>query len=107
MRLHVSSHNNLQQEQGDCLLPKTRRLYSSFHLPAVPAVRRQSNGTIDTDWTLLQDEDEQVAAFARTARVMERIAYQNSELELLMDYKANAPPLSLPYPHAPFACGLP
>ena len=33
-------------------------------------------------------EDDKADAIEQTARVMERIAYQNSELELLMDYKA-------------------
>ncbi len=39
-----------------------------------------------------QDEgDELGAAVERTARVMERMAYQNSEVELLMDYKVSVP----------------
>ena len=39
----------------------------------------------------LQDEESKLgAAVERTARVMERMAYQNSELELLMDYKVTA-----------------
>ena len=40
--------------------------------------------------TLQDEEDELGAAVERTARVMERMAYQNSEVELLMDYKVNA-----------------
>ena len=34
-----------------------------------------------------QDVADQGAAIERTARVMERMAYQNSEMEMLMDFK--------------------
>ena len=42
-----------------------------------------------------QDEADQGAAIARTARVMERMAYQNSEMEMLMDFKVGALTLSI------------
>ncbi len=69
----------------------TLRPYLVSVLRLDSSVHGACHGAISNCPAHTQDEEDELgAAVERTARVMERMAYQNSEVELLMDYKVSA-----------------